>query len=259
MNGYFLYFIILSFLGILIISLPVLVLALWAWRKGGAWRRAIMNSIGLVSLFMGLLLFGGALLGGQILLSLVFLAIAIGGAYLAYYPYKHMTNLVARPAAGKDVFYDEKGLYYDTRGKPYLFKWDEIKEYRILSVTEIDMNPKSLSLLMFPIGRLPISLGRYIAWRKIDPEYASTGIMKIGTVQFVKKDGSSVVLTHVLNPYRLIPIFDEYIKESNQKKSITCDMFFFYITSFIRRYSICRCSLWCGCLGYYDLRCRRLS
>jgi hypothetical protein len=177
-----------------------------------------LRFIGLFSLIMGLLLSLGAWIAGQILLSLMFLAIAIGGAYAAYYPYKHMTNLVARPAAFKDVYYDGKGLYYDVRGKPYLFKWDEIKEYRILDVTEIDMNPKSLSLLMFPIGRLPIKIARYIAWRKIDPEYASTGIMKLGTVQFIKKDGSSILLTHVLNPYRLVPIFDKYITYNNQKK-----------------------------------------
>jgi hypothetical protein len=167
---------------------------------------------------MGLLLFVGALLTGLILVSLVFLAIAIGGAYAAYYPYKRMTNFVGRPAAFRDVFYDEKGLYYDIRGKPYLFKWDEIKEYKILSVTQVDMNPNSLSAQIMPISTLPVSLARYIAWRKIDPEYASTGIMKIGTVQFIKKDGSSIVLTHVLNPYRLIPIFDKYIKENSQKK-----------------------------------------
>jgi len=209
----------LLFIGLpsLILGLLMFVMALLADRMGAV-KRAFLHSIGLSSLFMGLLLFIGASLEGQILWSLVFLAIAIGGAYLAYYPYKHMTNFVARPATGKDVFYDEKGLYYDIRGKPYLFKWDEIKEYRILDVTEIDMNPKSLLSLIFPIGRLPISLGRYIAWRKIDPEYASTGIMKLGTVQFIKKDGSSIVLTHVLNPYRLIPIFDKYIKENNQKQ-----------------------------------------
>jgi hypothetical protein len=178
---------------------------------------AIMG-VGLFLLFNGLLFFVGFLLGGKTLISLISLAIAIGGAYLAYYPYKHMTNFVARPAAFKDVFYDEKGLYYDIPGKPYLFKWDEVKEYRILSVTELDMNPNSLSAQIVPISTLPVSLARYIAWRKIDPEYASTGIMKLGTVQFIKKDGSSILLTHVLNPYRLVPIFDKYIKENNQKK-----------------------------------------
>jgi len=218
MNGYFLYFIILPFLGFLIISLPVLVLVLWAWRKGGAWRRAVTRSIGLVSLFMGLLFSIGFLLGGKILFSLISFVIAIGGAYLAYYPYKHMTNFVARPAAGKDVFYDEKGLYYDIRGKPYLFKWDEIKEYRILDVMEIDMYPLTVTDQLSPITRFVKDMVRYIAWRKIDPEYASTGIMKLGTVQFIKKDGSSILLTHVLNPYRLVPIFDQYITQSNQKK-----------------------------------------
>jgi hypothetical protein len=193
------------------------VMALLADRMGAV-KRAFLHGTGLLFLFMGLLLFIGASLEGQILWSLVFLAIAIGGAYLAYYPYKHMTNFVARPATGKDVFYDEKGLYYDIRGKPYLFKWDEIKEYRILDVMEIDMYPLTVTDQLSPISRFVKDIVRYIAWRKIDPEYASTGIMKLGTVQFIKKDGSSIVLTHVLNPYRLIPIFDKYIKESNQKK-----------------------------------------
>ena len=209
--------------GLIFIGLPFLILGLLMFvtallaDRMGAVKRAFLQGIGVFSLLMGLLLSVGALLGGQILLSLVFLAIAIGGAYLAYYPYKHMTNLVARPAAGKDVFYDEKGLYYDIRGKPYLFKWDEIKEYRILDVMEIDMYPLTLGDRLIPIGRLIKDMVRYIAWRKIDPEYASTGIMKLGTVQFVKKDGSSIVLTHVLNPYRLIPIFDKYIAQNNQK------------------------------------------
>jgi hypothetical protein len=70
-----------------------------------------------------------------------------------------------------------------------------------------------------PILKLFFDLARFIAWRKIDLEYATTGIMKLGTVQFIKKDGSSVVLTHVINPYRLIPVFDKYIKEESQKKS----------------------------------------
>lgn len=178
----------------------------------------VMKGLGLFSLFNGLLFFVGFLLGGEILFSLVSLAIAIGGAYAAYYPYKRMGNLVARPAAFKDVYYDEKGLYYDTHGKPYLFKWDEVKEYKILDVTQVDMYPLTVSDQLSPFSRFLKDMVRYIAWRNVDPEYASTGIMKLGTVQFVKKDGSSVVLTHVLNPYRLVPILDKYIKESNQKK-----------------------------------------
>ena len=181
-------------------------------------KGAFLQFIGLFSLFMGLLLFIGALSIRQPLWAMVFLAIAIGGAYAAYYPYKHMGNFVARPAAFKDVYYDEKGLYYDTRGKPYLFTWDEVSEYRILSVTEVDENVRSVGTTLMPASKIPFDLARYIAWRKIDPEYASTGIMKLGTVQFIKKDGSSIVLTHVLNPYRLIPIFDKYIKENSQKK-----------------------------------------
>jgi len=178
-------------------------------------EEVLIQGIGVSSLILGSLLFLGALVGGEILLSLVFLAVAIGGAYVAYRPYKRMGNLVARPAAFKDVFYDEKGLYYDTDSKPYLFKWDEVKEYRILSVTEIDMNPNTLSTQIMPIGKMPGSIARYIAWRKIDPEYATTGIIKLGTVQFIKKDGSSIVLTHVINPYRLIPVFDKYIKQNS--------------------------------------------
>ena len=61
-----------------------------------------LQLIGLPSLVIGLFLFIGGLVSGQILLSSVFLAIAIGGAYAAYYPYKRMGNLVARPAAFKD-------------------------------------------------------------------------------------------------------------------------------------------------------------
>jgi hypothetical protein len=157
-----------------------------------------------------------ALMVEQILASLIFLGIAIGGLYLLHHSSKYIMNLVARPEPFKDVYYDEKGLYYDKRGKPYLFKWEEIKEYRILSVTEVNYNPSRLYI----VSVIPflLSLNRYMVWKKIDPEYASTGIMKIGTVQFTKKDGSSIVLHNVLNPYRLIPIFDKYIAESNQKK-----------------------------------------
>ena len=182
------------------------------------WGGVLLYFIGLSFLFIGLLLFLGTLLIGKILWSLVFLAIAILGAYVAYYPYKLMEKFVARPVAFRDVYYDDKGLYYDIRGKPYLITWDEVKEYRILSVTQVNMNPDSLSAQIMPASTLPVSLARYIAWRKIDPEYASTGIMKLGTVQFIKKDGSSIILTNVLNPYRLIPIFNKYIQESSQKK-----------------------------------------
>jgi hypothetical protein len=203
----------LIFVGLLslIFGLSMFVMALLADRMGAV-KRAFLQGTGLFSLFMGLLLFAGSLLAGQILLSLVFLAIALGGAYLAYYPYKHTTNLVARPAAFKDVYYDEKRLYYDVRNKPYLFKWNEIKEYRILDVTKIDMNPNSLAALIALITTLPVSLSSSMLYIWLDPEYASTGIMKLGTVQFIKKDGSSTNLTHVLNPYRLVPILDNYIK-----------------------------------------------
>jgi hypothetical protein len=157
-----------------------------------------------------------ALMTQQILGSMIFLGIAIGGLYLLNHSSKYITNWVARPTTFKDVYYDERGLYYDKRGKPYLFKWDEIKEYRILSVSEVDYNPSRPYIV--PMIPFLLSLNRYMAWRKIDPEYASTGIMKLGTVQFIKKDGSSVILNNVLNPYRLVPIFDRYINENDQKK-----------------------------------------
>jgi len=176
---------------------------------------AVFQSLGMLSFFMGSIFALMAFTVGQILALLIFLTISIGGLYLLHRSSKYIMNLVARPEPFKDVYYDEKGLYYDKRGKPYLFKWDEIKEYRILSVTEIDHNPKRFYII--PIIPLLIRLSRYMGWRKLDPEYASTGIMKIGTVQFIKKDGSSVMLQNVLFPYRLVPIFDKYISENNQK------------------------------------------
>jgi len=180
---------------------------------------ALLQATGISSIFAGLFLFIGALSIGQPLWAMVFLTIALGGAYAAYYPYKHMENIVARPPGFKDIYYDEKGLYYNVDGKPYLLRWNEVEEYKILSITEVDQNVRSVGTTIAPTTKIPFDLARYIAWRKIDPEYATTGIMKLGTVQFVKKDGSSIVLTHVINPYRLIPIFDRYIKEESKKKS----------------------------------------
>ena len=131
----------------------------------------------------------------------------------------------------KDVYYDEKGLYYDIPGKPYLFKWDEVKEYSILSVEEVEDTELEKVGIIIPypilfetsifstsIARFLLKLSRYIAWRKIDREYALTGIAKLGTVKFVKKDGSVILLNNVINPHRLTPIFDKYIKENSQKK-----------------------------------------
>jgi len=181
-------------------------------------KGALLQAIGIPSIFIGLFLFIGFLSIGKPLFAMVFLAIAIGGAYMAYYPYKRMRNIVARPPGFKDVFYDEKGLYYNVSGNPYLLRWNEIEEYRILSITEVDENVNGIGFMLNPMSRIPFDLARFIAWRKIDPEYATTGIMKLGTIQFIKKDGSSIVLTHVINPYRLIPIFDKYVKENNQKK-----------------------------------------
>jgi hypothetical protein len=177
---------------------------------------AVFQSMGSFVFIMGSAFALIALMVGQILGSLILLVIAVGGLYLLHRSSKYIMNLVARPGAFKDVYYDEKGLYYDKRGRPYLLKWDEVKEYRILSVTELDHNPNR-PYIVPPIPVI-LHLNRYVVWRKIDPEFASTGIMKVGTVQFIKKDGSSVILNNVLNPYRLVPIFDKYINENNQKK-----------------------------------------
>jgi hypothetical protein len=187
---------------------------------GGKMNRKYIRiqGAGMFSFVVGLMISFGGWSAGYKTLSVVFLIIAMIGIYLMYYPYTRMRNIVATPEAFKDVYYDEKGLYYDIPGKPYLFKWDEVKGYNIVSVEEVDNYPVRLADLLIPYPRLMLSFARYIAWRKIDREYALTGIAKLGTVQFVKKDGSVVVLNNVINPYRLTPIFDKYIKESNQKK-----------------------------------------
>ncbi|MCQ4345797.1 MAG: hypothetical protein RXQ70_06485 [Sulfolobaceae archaeon] len=210
MDELFLYHIISLFLVFLTLSLPVLAWFLLAWRKGGAWRRAFLQGIGLFSLFMGLLLFLGALIGGQTLLSMVFLTIAIGGGYLAYRTYKsQLKNLVARIGVAKNVYYDEKGLYIDKPGKPYLLRWDEVASYEIVDVFARDQYS----------GHPPIlNMISYLIWRDIDPEYALTGIFKFGTMRFYKNDGSVVTLPNVINPDRFTPIFNKYINESNQKK-----------------------------------------
>jgi uncharacterized membrane protein YeaQ/YmgE (transglycosylase-associated protein family) len=180
--------------------------------------KIILESIGSVILIIGAPLSFVTWINGEDSLALKLLVMAIIGAFIAYIPYRSMKNIVSKLPGLKDVYYDAKGLYYDTLRKPYIFKWDEIKEYRILSVTEIDLNTRSIGTTLMPILKLFFDLARFIAWRKIDPEYATTGIMKLGTVQFIKKDGSSIVLTHVINPYRLIPVFDRYIIENSQKK-----------------------------------------
>jgi uncharacterized membrane protein YeaQ/YmgE (transglycosylase-associated protein family) len=181
--------------------------------------KIILESIGSVILIIGAPLSFVTWINGEESLALKLLVMAIIGAFIAYIPYRSMKNIVSKLPGLKDVYYDEKGLYYDTLRKPYIFKWDEIKEYRILSVTEIDLNTRGIGTTLMPVLKIFFDLARFIAWRKIDPEYATTGIMKLGTVQFIKKDDSSIVLTHVINPYRLIPIFDRYIKENSQKKS----------------------------------------
>jgi len=181
--------------------------------------KIMLETIGTFILIVGILLSFVMWINGENSLLLKILLITIVGAFIAYIPYRSMKNIVSKLPGLKDVYYDEKGLYYDTFGKPYIFKWNEISEYRILSVTEFDGNVRSVGTTLMPILKVFFDLARFIAWRKIDPEYASTGIMKLGTVQFIKKDGSSIVLTHVINPYRLIPIFDNYIKEENKKKN----------------------------------------
>jgi hypothetical protein len=178
----------------------------------------LIQRIGYINVLFGWFWSFTLFIDGYTVPAIILFIIGVVGLYLMYYPYPRMKNIVAVPERFKDVYYDEKGLYYDIPGKPYLFKWDEVKEYSILSVEEVDEYPKRLIDLVLPIPHLMLSLARYIAWRNIDQEYASTGIAKLGTVQFVKKDGSVIVLNNVLNPYRLTPIFDKYIKESNQKK-----------------------------------------
>jgi len=178
----------------------------------------LIQRIGFASIIFGWFWSFVEYVNGYTAVAIIMFIIGVIGIYLMYYPYTRMRNIVAVPERFKDVYYDEKGLYYDIPGKPYLFKWDEVKEYSILSVEEVDNYPVRLVDLLIPYPRLMLSFARYIAWRKIDREYALTGIAKLGTVQFVKKDGSVVVLNNVINPYRLTPIFDKYIKESNQKK-----------------------------------------
>jgi hypothetical protein len=180
-------------------------------------RHFFMMWLGVTALAFGLLLTLGWLLSlwmhPPISGLVTGLVIVIGGGYLVYSVYrdqmKQMKCLVARLGAFKDVCYDEKGLYYDKPDKPYLLKWDEIAGYNIpevMAISEYARAPPIFNLI------------RYFRWRNIDPEYAATGIMKVGTVQFIKKDGSSIILQNVVFPYRLIPIFDKYIAESNQKK-----------------------------------------
>jgi hypothetical protein len=163
--------------------------------------------LSLFALIMGLLISVGAFMEGYYQIGITFSVITIGGIYgllHAYRVYKNqMRYFVARLGIYNDVYYDEKGLYYDKPGKPYLLKWDEVADYRIL-----DVMAKNDYAGMPPL----LNLFRYFIWNEIDQEYAMTGVMKIATIQFIKKDGSSMILQNVLLPYRLIPIFDKYIK-----------------------------------------------
>jgi hypothetical protein len=166
--------------------------------------------LGLYSLIMGLLISVGAFMLGYDMLGITSLVMAVGGLYLAYRTYKsQLRNLVARTGVFKDVYYDEKGLYIDKPGKPYLLRWDEVASYEIVDVFARDQYT----------GMPPIlNMISYLIWRDIDPEYAVTGIFKFGTMRFYKKDGSFVTLPNVINPNRFVPIFNKYIYESNQKK-----------------------------------------
>jgi hypothetical protein len=165
------------------------------------------------ALIFGLLSVAGGFVGHIYLVVIASLPILIGGLYglyNAYHKYRnHLRNFVARLGIYNDVYYDDKGLYYDKPGKPYLLKWDEVVDYRILDVVARNEYVGVPPLVRFI---------EYSIWNDIDPEYAMTGIMKIATIQFIKKDGSSIILQNVLSPYRLIPIFDKYIKGNNQKQ-----------------------------------------
>jgi hypothetical protein len=171
---------------------------------------ALLMGLGMVSLFFGPFLALGAFLMGNYLLGTISLIMAIGGGYLAYRIYKsQLKNLVARIGVAKNVYYDEKGLYIDKPGKPYLLRWDEVASYEIVDVFARDQYT----------GYPPLfNMISYLIWRDIDPEYAVTGIFKFGTMRFYKKDGSFITLPNVINPDRFTPIFNKYIYESNQKK-----------------------------------------
>jgi hypothetical protein len=160
------------------------------------------------SLFTFLMFASGNKVGG-----LDFLVATVGGGYILYSIHRkqmeQMEYLVAKLGPYNDVLYDDEGLYYDKPNKPYLLKWNEVADYRILDVVATNEYTRAPPIF---------NLFRYLSWRKRNPEYAMTGIVKIGTVQFIKKDGSSVILQNVLFPYRLVPIFDKYIKGNNQKK-----------------------------------------
>jgi hypothetical protein len=191
----------------------------------------LIQRIGFANVLFGWFWSFTLFIDGYTVPAIILFIIGVIGLYLMYYPYPRMRNIVAVPERFKDVYYDEKGLYYDIPGKPYLFKWDEVKGYNIVSVEEVeDTELEKVGIIIpYPIlfetsvfatsvTRFLLKLSRYIAWRKIDPEYAKYGVMKLGTVQFIKKDGSVILLSNVINPYRLEPIFKKYIKVSNEKK-----------------------------------------
>jgi len=178
-----------------------------------ALKHNIYMSIGMFFAFWGILISLAWILGGfremPVSWFIVSLTMGIGGIYLSYRTYKNqMRNLVARLGPWTEVYYDDKGLYTSKSGKPYLLKWDEVEKYEIVSVyarDEYSQYPPIFNMIS------------YLIWRDIDPEYATTGIWKFGTVRFYKKDGSVVTLPNTLNPDRFTLIFNKYIYESNQK------------------------------------------
>jgi len=176
-------------------------------------KDVFLRIIGVLAVMWGSLLTYIMFASGNKMGGLDSLGITIGGVYILYSIHRkqmeQMEYLVAKLGPYNDVFYDDEGLYYDKPGKPYLLKWDEVVDYRILEVMAVNEYARAPPIF---------HLFRYLRWRNRNPEYAMTGIVKIGTVQFIKKDGSSIILQNVLFPYRLVPIFDKYIKGNNQKQ-----------------------------------------
>jgi hypothetical protein len=57
----------------------------------------------------------------------------------------------------RDLHYDEKGFYYDTSGRPYVLKWDEVTGYQVLDVMakeDYAGSPPILLLLDISYGKI---------------------------------------------------------------------------------------------------------
>jgi len=168
----------------------------------------VLVVIGTITVIVGSLITFTMFALGDRIDGLTSLGVTIGGVYILYSVYREelerLGYLVAKHGFSTEIYYDDQGLYYDKSGKPYLLKWNEVAGYRILEVWAI------------PGGSIPwMPLHRLLALRKKFPEYTMTGMVKLGTVQFIKKDGSSVILQNVLFPYNLVPIFNKYIRGNN--------------------------------------------